>query len=144
MPKTAKPDWEQDLDAEAVDRSAQYEIRPRIELPGVGEVIRVTFLDEPRLVENPNLPQGKAWFVTVDEGDGVAKDLVLPKTIRFELAKLRRQGKIGDSLKGVTVYIGGRALRDYTTRDGEHVKEGKTYWVQVAEQVEKKGGELRL
>jgi len=157
-------EWLEGLDEEAIERSAQYDVKPRVSLPNVrcvlceyrprvgteqqlekdmlkhekehpqevpeaiwvGEEKKVVITSKPRKVRAEKLPAGEAFVMGVDDGTGVEKDMIAPKTLRFELAKLIKQGK---NPFGVPIVIGARPLFNYTTKDGKKVKRGKTYYI---------------
>lgn len=158
-------DWMEDLDEDAVGRSAEFDIKPRVALPNVrcvlcdfrpgvgvqqqlekqmlehekehpketpesiwvGEEKEVVITSKPRKISAEKLPTGEAFVMGVDDGAGIEKDMIAPKTIRFELAKLVKQGI---NPFGATVVIGAKPLFNYTTKDGKKIKRGKTYYVQ--------------
>lgn len=107
-------DWEKDLgiDEEAVEKSAGVDIAPggRLSLPGIGEKIVVTFVEEPRKITSEKLPGGSSWFVRV-EHDNIEYDLPFSKTVAFGVKReMKRHGF--SELKGKTFAIIGKEWSD--------------------------------
>ena len=127
-------DWFEGLKDESIERAAQVKDNyPRLPLPEIREGeqtsaqnITVKFLDDPRKAESENLPNGEAFFAVV-EHEGTKRTIVVPKSLRFQLAVELKKYEL-DSVVGKVFMIGA------SLADTKYGKGKKVYWAQYHEE----------
>jgi hypothetical protein len=91
---TGNPDWMEGIKPESLDKAVQAgEILPQLALPVIppgktnsDETLFVKFLELPRKITGENIPNGVMWVATV-EHQGAKKNLIIPGSLRFNMAK---------------------------------------------------------
>lgn len=135
-------DWMKGIDEKALERSLSVgEILPKLMLPKIEagkttseETLFIKFLEEPKFVENENFPGGKAYIAIV-EHQGARKSLVIPESLRFNLAKEMKLHNLDTILN--KNFIVGASLQDMKARPGKAGrKDVKLYWCQYKEKNE--------
>lgn len=127
MKKGLPENWRDSLNPESVKNAvAAGNILPSLDLKNLGmnDNYRILVIEEPHLVRNEALPNGEAYFMTV-EHDGAHKSLVCPMSLLFNLEKECVVNKLG-SPKGKNFLIGKK------TADTKYGKDSLLYWVQFA------------
>jgi len=115
---------EEEFDAEAIERAAQAEFRPLLDLSSETEKgpLNVQLDGEPRKVRSPSLPTGEAWFIDV-KYMGFEYSMVLPRSLLFSLLALKkRQG--WEKFAGQRIYVS--AMKG-TIKTPRFQGEAKTY-----------------
>ena len=123
-------DWREGLKEESIEKASQIkDSYPELPLPEIKEGektsthnITVKFLEEPRRVKNEKLPNGEAFFATV-EHEGAKRSIVVPMSLRFQLAVETKKYNL-DSLVEKTFTIGA------SLADTKFGKDKKVYWAQ--------------
>ena len=124
-----KKEWMRDLEEESVDREAKFDVKERVGLPGVGEIVEVTFLSEPRKISKEDTRLDRDMFVAdVDDGSETKKQIICSKSIRQHLAALLERGDI-NQVQGSSVIISAHKISEFKTHTGEIVKDAKVYRV---------------
>jgi len=101
-------DWKMDLNKESIEKSAEYEIFPKLLIPNIpagevrGKSVKIEILeDKPKKIIIPQPKYNAEGFVLSVKGidDGINYSLWLPKSLRFKLAVLQKQTGIFKGLK---------------------------------------------
>jgi hypothetical protein len=101
-------DWKMDLKQESINKSAEYEIFPKLLIPNIptgevrGKAVKVEILeDKPKKITIPQPKYNSEGFVLSVKGieDETNYSLWLPKSLRFKLAVLQKQTGIFKGMK---------------------------------------------
>ena len=132
-------EWQGDLDQETLEKSAKMgEFLPQLKLPIIetgkecSTTLVVKFVEVPKKVVNESFPEGAAFFATV-EHNGARMSLLLPKSLRFSLAKEMKIHSLG-SIVG-NEFVMGAILKDLVAKPGRPARKAvKLYWAQYKKQ----------
>jgi len=124
-------EWQQDLDKESIETEAKFDIKERVDLPEIGQSIKVTFLSAPRKISKEDTHLDRDMFVAdVDDGSQTTKQIICSKSIRQHLSAMLERGDI-DQVPGSTVIISAHEIPEFKTSEGEMVKNAKVYHVNL-------------
>lgn len=127
---TKMPEWMEGIREESLDKAVKAgEILPQLPLPTIApgktnsdETLYIKFVSLPRKVTGDAIPRGEMWVAAV-EHQGAKKSLIIPDSLRFNLAKELRLNNM-DSPVGQWFVIGAHL------QETQYGKNTKLYWCQ--------------
>jgi hypothetical protein len=128
MKKGLPQNWKDSINPESMKNAVNVgNILPSLELKNLGmtDTYKVLVVEEPHVVTNAKLPNGEAYFMTV-EHDGARKSLVCPASLLFNLEKECQHNKLNTP-------VGSMFLIGKKTADTKYGKDSLLYWVQFAD-----------
>lgn len=96
---------EDEFKREAIERAAELEILPTLQLKTITETgpLTVGLISEPRKIRSKKLPNGEAWFIDV-EWNELRFSMVLPRSLLFSLCAIAKR-YVWDTWAGHTVVV---------------------------------------
>jgi len=128
-------DWLEGINKESLEKAVQAgEIYPSLPLPEiasgktVSDTLLVKFLEKPKKIITDKVDRG-FMYVAIVEHQGAKKNLVIPDSLRFQLAKECKLHNLTNS-KGELSPEGHRFIIGAHLQETKYRKDTKLYWAQ--------------
>ena len=132
---TQEEDWIEGINKENLDKAVKAgEILPQLPLPvipkdkSISDTIMVKIVTKPKKIFADKLPKGHAYFCEV-EHQGARKTMVVPDSLRFNLAKECKLHDLKDD-EGKLSPVGHWFIIGAHLQETKYGKETKLYWCQ--------------